>query len=46
MKQRSKAELLLQMRAYQALKKDERNGTELSKKTVYWRMGVEWSVVL
>ena len=45
-RQRSKAELLLQMRAYQALKKDERNGTGLSKKTVYWRMGVEWSVVL
>lgn len=45
-KQRSKAELLAHMRTYAALKKEERDGTELNKKVSYWRMGVEWSSVL
>ena len=45
-RQRSKAELLAHMRTYAALKKEERDGTELNKKVSYWRMGVEWSSVL
>ena len=39
-KQRSKAELLAHMRTYAALKKEERDGTELNKEVSYWRMGV------
>ena len=46
MKQRSKNELLLYLKTYQALKKDKRDGTELNKKAIYWRLGVEWSTVL
>ena len=45
-RQRSKAELLAYMRTYAALKKEERDGTELNKKVSYWRMGVEWGSVL
>ena len=45
-RQRSKAELLLHMRTYQALKKDAENKESISGKTVYWRMAVEWCTAL
>lgn len=45
-RQRSKAELLNILRTHQALKKEQEQGTELNRQTVYFRMGVEWSVVL
>lgn len=45
-RQRSKAELLNVLRTHQALKKEQEQGTELKRKTVYFRMGVEWSAVL
>lgn len=45
-KQRSKAELLNVLRTHQALKKEQEQGTELSRQTVYFRMAVEWSVAL
>lgn len=42
-KQRSKAELINALRTHAALKKNEAN---LSGKTVFWRMGVEWCYAL
>ena len=45
-RQRSKAELLNSIQTYQALKKDEEQGNEISRKTVYWRSAVIWSVAL
>ena len=45
-RQRSKAELLKSIQTYQALKKDEELGNEISRKTVYWRSAVIWSVAL
>lgn len=45
-KQRSKAELLNILRTHHALKKEQEQGTELSRQTVYFRMAVEWSVAL
>ena len=45
-RQRSKAELLKSIQTYQALKKDEEQGNEISRKTVYWRSAVIWSVAL
>ena len=46
MRQRSKSELLLNMRAYESLKKTKADGTEINERTPYWRMGVEWSYTL
>lgn len=45
-RQRSKAELLLNMRTYAALKKDAQNEDSISGKTVYFRMGVVWCTTL
>ena len=45
-RQRSKAELLRNMKTYAAMKKDTEQGTDFRNKTAYWRMGVEWSAVL
>ena len=46
MRQRSKSELLLNMRAYESLKKTKADGTEINERAPYWRMGVEWSYTL
>lgn len=47
MRQRSKSELLLNMRAYESLKKTKADGTEINERAPYWRMGgqrIDWEV--
>lgn len=46
MRQRSKKELLLHVRAYEALKRTKADGTEINERAPYWRMGVTWSYTL
>lgn len=42
-KQRSKAELLANMRVYECMKKDESRGTNIRGNTAYWRMAIQWA---
>lgn len=46
MRQRSKAQLLQDIKIYEGMKKDEAKGSNIRGSVVYWRMSVQWYVTL